>query len=57
MKTVYSKPNCPGCDKIKSLYKLEGIEYKEMVIGKDISLEDFLAFFPEAKSVPYVVET
>ena len=56
MKIVYSKPNCPGCVQLKAQYDRDGVTYMEMVIGKDIPLQDFLKKYPEVKSVPFVVE-
>lgn len=60
MKTVYSKDNCPGCVQLLKEYDLngfvEGIHYKVMKIGKDISLEDFSLMYPKVRSVPFVVD-
>ena len=57
MKTLYSKPNCPGCVKLKTEYNQLGIQYVEVVIGKDISLEQFKNENPWVKSVPFVKES
>lgn len=56
MDVIYSKKNCPGCVQLKAKYDAQGKEYKEVVIGEDITLEQFLAFFPEARTVPFVVK-
>lgn len=56
MDIIYSKPNCPACDRLKFKYKQEGKEYREVVIGEDITVEQFLAFFPDARFVPYVIK-
>lgn len=56
MKIVYSKPNCPGCVQLKAQYDRDGVTYMEMMIGRDIGLEDFLKKYPEVRSVPHVVE-
>ena len=58
MKTiVYSKPNCPGCDTLKAKLKAEGVDYVEIVLGKDISIEAFKEKFPLVRSVPYMEYT
>lgn len=55
MKTiVYSKPNCPGCVKLKSELKAEGVEFVEIELGKDMSIEAFKEKFPLVRSVPYI---
>lgn len=56
MKTIYSKPNCPGCVQLKKQYDQQGVEYREVVIGRDVLLEDFIEAFPTVKTVPFVVE-
>lgn len=56
MKTiVYSKPNCPGCDTLKAKLKSEGVEYVEIMLGKDMTIEDFKAKFPTVRSVPHMI--
>ena len=59
MKTVYSKDNCPGCERLLTEYEsnglLEGQDFIVKKLGKDISVEQFLAKFPGVRSVPYVV--
>ncbi len=51
--TIYSKDNCPNCLKAKNILK----KYfpKIIMLGKDISREDFFLKFPSAKQVPQVV--
>ena len=36
---IYSKPHCPYCDQAKDLLNKTQIEYEEIVIGKDITVE------------------
>lgn len=55
MKTVYTKDNCPACVQLKAQLTLEGEEFTEIKIGKDITREDFIVKFPTVKSVPYVM--
>ena len=59
MQVVYSKDNCPGCDRLLSEYAsngwLEGQEFIVKKLGKDISVDEFLNKFPGVRSVPYVI--
>jgi glutaredoxin len=57
MKIIYSTPTCPACKQLKERYKAEGVPFKEMMIGQDISKEEFFSFFPNVRTVPYVVDT
>jgi glutaredoxin 3 len=42
MITIYSKNNCPFCDKAKGLLKLKGIEYTEVKIDEDTTAREFV---------------
>ena len=59
MQVVYSQDNCPGCNRLISEYEsngwFEGQEFRIVKVGKDISVDEFLAKFPGVRSVPYVV--
>lgn len=59
MQVVYSKDNCQGCDRLIFEYEsngwLEGQEFRVVKLGKDISVDEFLAKFPGVRSVPHVV--
>lgn len=61
--TVYSKPNCPQCDKAKMLLSMKGLQYKEIIIdvGQDkdpnkhyASVTELKQKVPSAKSVPQI---
>lgn len=56
MLTVYSKENCPFCVKAKHRLDLLGLEYEEKVLGVDITKEEFLAIYPNARTVPQIIE-
>lgn len=49
---IYSKDNCPNCLEIKNMLK----KYNPIILmlGKDISREDFLKKFPSVQQVPQV---
>lgn len=42
MLTVYSKNNCPFCDKAKHLLKTKGINYQEVKIDEDLEAREWL---------------
>lgn len=63
MFTVYSKPNCPFCDKAKALLELKGMQYQERIIdvgqpkaeGKVyVTVQELKEKVPTAKSVPQI---
>lgn len=51
---IYTKPDCVFCTRAKNLMTRAGIQYIETVIGKDISRDDFIAKFPDQKTVPLI---
>ena len=57
---IYNKPNCPYCDKAKALLNKTQIEWREVVIGKDITVEQLFEEFrlnnqPQPKSAPQII--
>ena len=52
---IYTKPSCPSCINAKMFLQGRGLKYTEIKIGKDISREEFLEKFPEARTVPWVL--
>lgn len=42
MITVYTKDQCPFCDRAKALLESKGIEYKTVHVGKDECAREFL---------------
>jgi glutaredoxin len=54
--TVYSKPNCPYCTRAKQTLSDKGISYRELMVGEDISRDEFYALFgnPERLTVPQI---
>ena len=54
MITIYTKDNCPSCVTAKSQMKAAGQEFKEVLIGRDITREEFMTKFPNIRTVPYI---
>jgi glutaredoxin len=54
MKVVYTQTNCPGCVILKAQLVKAGEPFKEMLIGRDITREEFMSKFPTVRTVPYV---
>lgn len=42
MITIYSKNNCPFCDKAKGLLQLKGISYEEVKIDESSEAREFV---------------
>ena len=56
MITVYSKPNCPYCEKAKYLLKSLGLQYEEKVVTKDLSVEElYEALGKQVRTIPQIV--
>jgi glutaredoxin len=53
--TVYSKPGCPYCEKIKTVLSGKSANYKEYVLGQDFNREQFYAEFGEGSTFPQVI--
>lgn len=52
---IYSKLNCPSCIKAKTLLKNYNIDFREVVIGQDLTRDEFLAWVgPDVKTVPQI---
>ena len=55
MNYIYSKSNCPYCDRAKSVFKKLGVQYEERVVGSDLTREEFFEKFPGCKTVPQII--
>jgi glutaredoxin len=51
---VWSKYQCPNCEKAKNLLKSKNIEFEERKIGDGWTKEDLLESVPNARSVPQI---
>ena len=65
MFTIYSKPNCPNCDKAKNLLKMKGLGYQELILDVGqvkeadktyVTKEELLQKIPTAKAVPQILK-
>ena len=56
MITIYSRPNCTWCDQSKSLLESKGIEFTELMLDVDISVDQLKQLVPGAKSVPQILD-
>jgi glutaredoxin len=52
---VYSKENCPACTTLKARLTKDGESFTEIMVGKDITREEFLEKFPQVRQMPHVV--
>lgn len=53
--TIYSKPDCPQCEQVRTALEMRSFDYKEISLEDDESINNFKAKFPEVRSVPQVV--
>jgi len=55
MITIYSRPGCKWCETSKSLLELKGLEYNELMLDVDITVDQLKKLVPGAKSVPQIM--
>lgn len=53
---VYTKENCQQCKDIKEYMTKNFMMYNEIVVGKDIELEEFKQQFPRAAFFPVIID-
>ncbi len=51
---IWSKYQCPFCDRAKTLLKMKGIPFEERKIGDGWTKEDLLESVPDARTVPQI---
>ena len=51
---IWSKPQCPFCDKAENLCKQKNLEYKKHMLDVDYSREDLFTKFPSARTFPQI---
>jgi len=52
---IYSKDNCPFCDKAIGLAKLKKMDLTVKKLGTDFEMSDMLELFPTARTFPQIV--
>lgn len=52
---IYSRDDCPWCDRARDLLYSMRVEYEEIKIGREITREEFKEQFPSVKTVPYII--
>ena len=56
MITIYSRPGCKWCDTSKFALEARGIEYNELMLDVDITIDQLKMLVPGAKSVPQIMD-
>ena len=56
MIVIYSKDNCPFCEKAKKICEQQGWEFAENKIGRDVQIDEFKELFPQARTVPQIIK-
>lgn len=51
---IYSKDECPWCDRAKSLLEFHDVKFNEIKIGRDITRDEFLKQVPNVRTVPQI---
>ena len=51
---IWSKPQCPFCDKAENLCKQKNFEYKKYMLDEDFTREQMFEKFPTARTFPQI---
>ena len=52
---IWSKPQCPFCDKAENLCKQKNFEYKKYMLDEDFTREQMFEKFPSARTFPQII--
>lgn len=52
---AYTLSGCSHCVSLKELFRRSGVEYSELVVKRDVSIQEFHNQYPGINSFPYVV--
>lgn len=55
MLKVYTKENCRYCVQAKNLLNYKHLEYQEISLGKDLSVQEFQRSYPHVRTVPFII--
>jgi len=53
--TIYSKEDCPYCEKIKQVFNLINLNFVERKLNEHFTRENFVAEFGEGSTFPRVL--
>jgi len=53
--TFYGLPDCINCKHLKELFKRANTEYEEIVLTKNLSIEEFKKKYPTIEQFPFVI--
>jgi glutaredoxin len=53
--TIYSKDNCPYCDKVKQVLSLINSEYTVYTLGIDFTRDEYYSQFGQGCTFPQVI--
>jgi glutaredoxin len=53
--TIYSKPGCPYCEKVKKVLDLTNTNFVVYTLDEDFTREEFYSEFGEGSTFPQVV--
>ena len=51
---IWSKPQCPFCDKAENLCIQKNFEYKKYMLDEDFTREQMFEKFPSARTFPQI---
>lgn len=52
---IYTKEDCSFCAQAKSFMQKKNLEYKEHLIGRDLTREELIEKFPQMRTVPIIL--
>ena len=52
---IWSKPQCPFCDRAENLCKQKNFDYKKYMLDVDFSREEMFEKFPTARTFPQII--
>ena len=55
MYTIYTKDDCPNCDKTKHLLMQAGLAFRTLKLGSDFTREELLEKIPTARMMPQIM--
>ena len=53
--TIYSKDNCPYCEKIKQVFNLIDVKFTEYKLDEHFTRQNFIDEFGEGSTFPRVI--